>query len=147
MVNGDTFSLKVPEDSSKKFVATLRGQFLTRGKVRRMVFWLFGGLGCLYGRRRRREGVAAQLALNSSASSRTNELWHHETWEGPIGQQATGENLRPKGSLKLGTCSPGRGPMLCTLPETWQEQEQLSMPTTESSVKRTPEDNLEVTHF
>ena len=37
-MNGDAFSIKAPEESSKKFAATLRGKFLTRGDVLRIFF-------------------------------------------------------------------------------------------------------------
>ena len=39
-MNGDVFSIKAPKECSKKFVATLRGKFLTRGNVLR-IFFLF----------------------------------------------------------------------------------------------------------
>ena len=37
---GDTFSIKAPKECSKKFVATFKGKFLTRGNVLR-IFLLF----------------------------------------------------------------------------------------------------------
>ena len=39
-MNGDTFSIKAPKECSKKFAATFKGKFLTRGNVLR-TFSLF----------------------------------------------------------------------------------------------------------
>ena len=39
-MNGDTFSMKVPQECSKRFAATFKGKFLTRGNVLR-IFFLF----------------------------------------------------------------------------------------------------------
>ena len=39
-MNGDTFSIEALQECSKKFAATLRGEFLTRGNVLR-IFLLF----------------------------------------------------------------------------------------------------------
>ena len=39
-MNGDTFSIKAPKECSKKFVATFKRKFLTRGNVLR-IFFLF----------------------------------------------------------------------------------------------------------
>ena len=39
-MNGDTFSIKAPKECSKKFAATFKGKFLTRGNVLR-IFFLF----------------------------------------------------------------------------------------------------------
>ena len=38
-MNGDAFSIKTPMECSKKFAATLRGKFLTRGNVLRIFFF------------------------------------------------------------------------------------------------------------
>ena len=39
-MNGDTFSIKALKECSKKFAATFKGEFLTRGNVLR-IFFLF----------------------------------------------------------------------------------------------------------
>ena len=39
-MNGDAFSIKAPEECSKKFVAALRGKFLTRGNILRLRFFV-----------------------------------------------------------------------------------------------------------
>ena len=39
-MNGDTFSIKAPKECSKKFAATFKGKFLTRGNFLR-IFFLF----------------------------------------------------------------------------------------------------------
>ena len=39
-MNGDAFSINAPEECSKKFAATFKGNFLTRGNVLR-IFFLF----------------------------------------------------------------------------------------------------------
>ena len=44
-MNGDTFSIEAPKESSKKFVATLKGKSLTRGNVLRIFFLLLEDLG------------------------------------------------------------------------------------------------------
>ena len=36
--DSDTFHIKAPKEYSKKFAATLRGKFLTRGNVVRILF-------------------------------------------------------------------------------------------------------------
>ena len=44
-MNGDTFSIKAPKECSKKFGATLRRKFLTRGNVLRIFFLFLEDLG------------------------------------------------------------------------------------------------------
>ena len=39
-MNGGAFSIKAPKECSKKFAATFKGKFLTRGNVLR-IFFLF----------------------------------------------------------------------------------------------------------
>ena len=39
-MNGDTFTIKAPQECSKKFGATFKGKFFTRGNVLR-IFSLF----------------------------------------------------------------------------------------------------------
>ena len=47
-MNGDTVSIKSPRECSKKFAATFKGKFLTRGNVLRIFY---------------RKGVATQVTL------------------------------------------------------------------------------------
>ena len=44
-MNGDSFSIKAPKECSKKFAATFKGHFLTRGNVLRIFFLFFEDLG------------------------------------------------------------------------------------------------------
>ena len=37
-MNDDTFSIEAPKECSKKFAATFKGKFLTRGNVLRIFF-------------------------------------------------------------------------------------------------------------
>ena len=58
-MNGDTFSIKAPKEYSKKFAATFKGKFLTRGNVLRIFFLFLEDFGArLY-----RKGVATQVTL------------------------------------------------------------------------------------
>ena len=47
-MNGDTCSVKAPKECSKKFAATFKGKFLTRGNVLRRFFLFLEDLGRLY---------------------------------------------------------------------------------------------------
>ena len=47
-MNGDTFSIKSPKECSKKFAATFKGKFLSKGNVLRIFFFV-------------RKGVATQV--------------------------------------------------------------------------------------
>ena len=44
-MNGDTLSIKAPKECSKKFDATLKGKFLTRGDALRIFFMFLEDFG------------------------------------------------------------------------------------------------------
>ena len=44
-MNGDTFSIKAPEECSKKFAAALKVKFLTSGNVLRILFLFLEDFG------------------------------------------------------------------------------------------------------
>ena len=63
LLNGDTFSIKAPEECSKKFAATFNGKFLTRGNILRIFFLFLEDLGAPLQKRCRHSSYSDKKAL------------------------------------------------------------------------------------